>query len=101
VHHEESLAVGDTIKHTDLSEETPGSRAIVEVQEHLEVGGEVLGSRLTLKAKVTSGSPLSLALAGCVCAITLFWIGVPGWAAACVLPVPAVIYAWSRGRPRS
>jgi hypothetical protein len=58
--------------------------------EHIELGGEVLGTKLKVKAAVTSGSALNLALAGCLCAITLFVIGVHGWWAASGFLFPAV-----------
>jgi hypothetical protein len=94
------LAVGDTIQHIDLSGEEPGPRAIVhELQEHFELDSHVLGNGLRFKAVVNSGSPQSLAITGCLCAITLFVIGVHGWAAACGLLLPAAFHLCFRRRP--
>ncbi len=103
--------MGKTVKHTDLSEETPSPRSIVDglPWEAIEFGGELplVGGKLTMKATLSPGSSLgrlvaaiTLASCGCACTITLFMIGVPRWAAAGALLLPAVIYLGFSGRRR-
>lgn len=94
--------MGKTIKRTDLSGEHPGPRATI------ELGGELplVGGKLTMKAKMSPGSPLNrlvttvaLVSLGCACAITLYLIGVPKWPAAGALLLPTVIHlslSWRR-----
>jgi hypothetical protein len=95
--------VGKTIKHTDLSREDPGPRAVVGnlPQEAIKFGGKLplVGGKLIVQAKMTPGSSLNrlvaaiaLASCGCACAMTLFLIGLPGWVAGAALLLPTVIY---------
>jgi len=101
--------MGTTIKYTDLSGEEPGPRAAVDLpQDAITLGGRfpLIGGKLILKAKMTPGSPLywlvatvALMLSGCACAVILFVIGVPRWAAASALLLPAAIHlGFSRRR---
>jgi hypothetical protein len=107
---EESRAVGKTIKHTDLSGEDPGPRAIVNLpQEAIKFSGKLplVGGKLIVQARMTPGSSLNrlvaaiaLASCGCACAMTLYVIGLPGWVAAAALLLPSVIYlCCTRRRP--
>jgi hypothetical protein len=94
--------VAKVIKHIDLSSEDPGPRAALNLpQEDIEFGGELplFGGKVLLKARVTPGSPLSrlvtavsLIASGCACVVTLSLIGLPAWAAASTLILPAAIY---------
>lgn len=101
--------MGTTFKHTDLSGEEPGPRAIVNnlPQDDITLRGELplIGGRLTLKARMNPESPLyrlvaavALVLSGCPCAVILFAIGVPWWAAASAFLLPAAVYFGFPGR---
>lgn len=48
--------MGTTIKHTDLSDEDPGPRAIV---DSITLGGQLslTGGKMTLRARLVPGSP--------------------------------------------
>lgn len=95
--------MGKAIRHLDLSHEVPGPRATMDniPQEDVEFGGELplVGGRLTMKAKLIPGSPVSrmvtavaLVSCGCACTFTLYVLGLPGWAAAAAILLPTCIY---------
>jgi hypothetical protein len=96
------------VKRIDLRRENPGPRAFVELpQEDFEFSGElpIVGGKVTMKGRVTSGSSLSSTLttvaligAGCACAITLHIIGTPVWLAALSLLLPSGLFTLSRSR---
>jgi hypothetical protein len=89
--------VDEIAKHTDLSDEAPGSRAVV--GEDFELRGELPLLKLILKATMAEGSPLHrliativITLSGCFYAITLWVIGLHRWDSACGLLLPPVVY---------
>jgi hypothetical protein len=104
--------MGEIAKHTDLSHEEPGPRAIMDLpQEDIEFRTKLplIDGGIKLKARVTPGSPLSSAIitvalisSGCGCVGTLFAIGAPAWAAVGSVLLPVVAYlAVSRCRART
>ena len=97
--------MGETIKYTDLSDQEPGPRAVVDA---IELGGTLVGIKLWLKARMPPGSPLhrlvatvALVLCGCACTLTLSIVGLPAWAAAGALLLPAGIYIGFSPRRRN
>jgi hypothetical protein len=96
--------VAETAKHTDLSDEAPGSRAVM--GEGFELRGELPLLKLILKATMAEGSPLHrlvatvvIALTGCSYAITLSVIGLHQWDSACGLLLSPLFYCLSGTRP--
>jgi hypothetical protein len=95
--------MGEIAKHTDLSHEEPGPRAIVDLpHEDIEFRTKMplLGGEIEMKARVAPGSPLSSAIItvalfsiGCGCVGTLFAIGAPLWIAIGSILLPVITYA--------